>query len=426
MQHAKNIIRTVFLALALLVAGFSVASDAQADATTEPLLQASDITYIGAFRMPSTDPSGGVSGFNYGGKGVTPYHDPVSGKRTLFLQGHAQYDAQVAQIEIPTSFVKSSDWNALPMATVLQGFHDVTDGLLDTAGNTYNGMPVNGMLVYNGKLIVAVTQAYGSNQVASHGVSTLNLSLGNDFLGFHPFASNVVAPPRALGGHMTTIPSEWQTLLGGPALTGNCCRSIIGATSAGPATTIFDPASVGVTNPIPGTTALYYPLTHPACGSANCESTQNNTFNLTTRVEGVAFPSGTRSVLFFGTHGTGPYCYGTAAECNGFCLPDNKGPHAQPYREQVWAYDANDLLAVKNGTLETWQVQPYAMWEFGRGEIWDGSGPCAPFLQGASYDPETGRLYVIPDYGQQPVVHVYQVGAPDTTAPAAPTGLGVN
>jgi hypothetical protein len=397
-----------------------------ADATTNPLTQQTDISYLGSFRMPATDPSGEVSGFNYGGNGVTPYYDSGTGKQTLFLQGHAQYDGQVAQVEVPATLVKSLTWSNLPMAPVLQGFHDVTDGLLGTAGDTYNGLPINGLLVSGGKLIVAVTQAYGSTQVASHGVSGRNLSLPNDFLGFYPFSAGVVAPPRALGGHMTPIPVEWQALLGGPALTGNCCRSIIGATSAGPATTVFDPASVGVTNPIPGVTTLFYPLSNPACGSEGCEATQNNTFNLTTRVEGVAFPPGTRSVLFFGTHGTGPYCYGTAVECGGYCLPDNKGPHAQPYREQIWAYDANDFLAVKNGTLETWEVQPYAIWSFGVGEIWDGSGPCAPFLNGAGYDPATGRLYVIADYGQQPTVHVYQIGTPDTTAPSAPFGLAAN
>ena len=36
----------------------------------------------------------------------------------------------------------------------------------------------------------------------------------------------------------------------------------------------------------------------------------------------------------------------------------------QSVRFQVWAYNANDLLAVKNGTLQPWQVQPYDVWKF--------------------------------------------------------------
>jgi hypothetical protein len=378
------------------------------------------MTYLGAFRMPDTDPLG-TSSFLYGGRGLTPYHDPATGKYTLLLQGHAQKDGQVAQVEVPASFVKSSDWASLQMAVVRQKFADVTDGKLATAGDTYNGMPVYGMLVYNSRLIVGVAQAYGSNQVASHGVSTLNLSATNDFKGFYPF--NASAPPRALGGHMTPIPAEWQSALGGTALTGNCCLSIIGATSSGPSVTVFNADNVGTANPIPGKTVLFYPLSNPVCGSQGCEATQNNIFNLTTRVVGVAFPPGTRSVLFIGGHGTGPYCYGTAAECNDPALPDNKGPHAQPYRYQVWAYDANDLLAVKNAQKQTWAPKPYAIW------VLPEMTHTAVNIMGAGYDPQTGEFFIAQDYGMKPRIDVYKINAPgstiDTVSPNPPTALTV-
>ena len=69
-------------------------------------------------------------------------------------------------------------------------------------------------------------------------------------------------------------------------------------------------------------------------------------------ITGMVFPSGTRTVLFFGKHGMGNYCYGTGGSSGGDCFdPDDssKGIHSYPYRSQVWAYDANDLIAVKNG-----------------------------------------------------------------------------
>lgn len=396
----------IALALGALALGSTFGTAAHA-ASTAPLLQASNMTYLGAFAMPTG--TFGTSLFEYGGHGVTPYKDPATGKRTLFMQGHNQRDGQVAQIEVPATFVKSQNWSSLPVAKVLQNFADVTDGKLGTAGDTYNGMPIDGMLAYNGRLIVGVSQAYGSSQTASHGASGLDLSQGGDFKGFYSFTSSTMAPSRALGGPMTAIPPEWQSALGGSALTGNCCLSIIGATSSGPSATVFNPNDVGTTTPIPGKTVLFYPLATPVCGSQGCEATQNNVFNLTTRVQGVAFPPGGRTVLFFGTHGTGPYCYGTQDEC-GDPFVDGKGPHAPPYRNQVWAYDANDLEAVKNGQKQPAQLRPYAVWTFGANEMY--SAPNAPYIQGAGYDAETGRVYITQDYGGQPRVDVYQIAVP--------------
>ena len=123
--------------------------------------------------------------------------------------------------------------------------------------------------------------------------------------------------------------------LGGPALTGNGAIPIIGATSVGPAATVFNPDDVGVKDTIPGKTVLFYPLGQGTM-IVNNEASQNDTFNLTSRIAGMAFPAGSRSLLYFGGHGTGPYCYGTPQDCgNDSALADTKGPHAQPYRYQI-------------------------------------------------------------------------------------------
>jgi hypothetical protein len=92
----------------------------------------------------------------------------------------------------------------------------------------------------------------------------------------------------------------------------------------------------------------------------------------------------------------------------------------------VWAYDANDLLRVKNGQLRPHEVRPYTVWSFD-----------TPFqvigrdVNGAAYDPTTRLLYV--SLGEQdaprPLVHVWRrvgAGTPpppppppsDTTAPS--------
>jgi hypothetical protein len=71
---------------------------------------------------------------------------------------------------------------------------------------------------------------------------------------------------------------------------------------------------------------------------------------------------------------------------------------------QVWAYDANDLVEVKNGRRQPWDVRPYAVWSL---DDMDPSGSAG--VRGAAFDPETGRLFITEAYGEEPVVHVYRI-----------------
>jgi hypothetical protein len=40
------------------------------------------------------------------------------------------------------------------------------------------------------------------------------------------------------------------------------------------------------------------------------------------------------------------------------------GPRSYPYYYRCWAYDLNDLAAVKAGTKTSYEVNPYAVWNF--------------------------------------------------------------
>jgi hypothetical protein len=120
----------------------------------------------------------------------------------------------------------------------------------------------------------------------------------------------------------------------------------------------------------------------------------------------MAFPNGSRSVLFIGRQGIGVFCYGTGTEC-GDPVDESKGTHAYPYIHQIWAYDALDLQAVKYGLLQPWEVQPYALWQL---DEMDSSGGAT--IAGAAYDPASGRLYITERYGESPAVHVYQITVP--------------
>jgi hypothetical protein len=129
-------------------------------------------------------------------------------------------------------------------------------------------------------------------------------------------------------------------------------------------------------------------------------------FNGSTQVRGVALPPGARSLLFFGRHGIGEFCYGTGEDC-GDPVDSSQGTHAYPYVHQVWAYDLNELAAVAAGDRQPWEVQPYAVWRL---DEMDNSGSAS--LSGAAFDPASGRVYLTENFGESPQVHVYQIRVP--------------
>ncbi|MCC7353166.1 MAG: hypothetical protein IT330_05350 [Anaerolineae bacterium] len=377
----------MFIILWTLAAGERVAPPIEALASPEtladlPLVQAANVQYVGAFRVPNQDGNGNPLGYSGHALGYNPAN------HALFFGGHDWYQ-ELCEVGIPITISLSST------APILQNCTDVTEGRLGQVDD-YT-VKLGGTLVYNGRLIVSAFSYYDAdgNQVLSHFASTPNLAQTGDVQG--PYQVGDWA--GIVSGYMGMVPPEWRSALGGPALTGQCCISIISRTSAGPAVSVFEPDDVGRTNPVTATALLYYPLSHPLAP----ETTQNGLFNLATAIKGVAFPPGTRSVLFFGRHGTGPYCYGTGEECND-PVDSSKGTHSYPYVHQVWAYDALDLLAVKNGQMEPWEVRPYATWQLNEMDATGGAT-----IRGATYDPASGRVYITEGYGEEPVVHVYQI-----------------
>jgi hypothetical protein len=196
---------------------------------------------------------------------------------------------------------------------------------------------------------------------------------------------------------MTVIPEAWRAALGGPALAGNCCIPIVTRTSFGPALFAFDPDDVGSSADVAAQPLLYYPEKNPLGGW----NMTGPLYNGTSKIGGMAFPEGSSSVLFFGKHGIGTFCYGVA------CFPGaGQAPHAAPYISQVWAYDASSLAAVKAGTKQPWEVKPYATWEF----QFPNNG--SKQVSGVAYDPATQRVFLSQENGERPLIHVYRIVLP--------------
>ena len=375
----------------LILSIFTFNTPLLAATNTLPLIQKTDLVYQGAFRVPNSGASDTTT-FNYGGTALG--FNPIN--NSLFLTGHDWFQ-RTAELKIP-ALINSANINNLNTATLLQTFGDESEGKLNSIDPTpVNGVKVGGHLVYNNKLIFSGYSFYDGdgNQSTSHFNRPLSFSVTGQVVG--PY--KVGPDARYTGGYMTLIPPEWQASFGGPALTGMCCLSITSVQSNGPSISVFDPNATAQ----PATRLLGYPLSNPLRG----EPRTNTVYNLTSKISGVAFPNGTRSMLFFGRHGTGTYCYGTGIAC-GDPADESTGTHAYPYKYQVWAYDANDLLAVKSGTKQQYEPQPYTVWNF---NLPFENNNSAHFLGGAAYDPQANLIYLsqMSSDSAGPVIHVFKV-----------------
>jgi hypothetical protein len=401
------------------------------------LLSAASLVYKGSIAVPNgtfghVPPDEGAASF-----GLAPAFglafDPLGhgGLGSLFISSKENL-LNVAEISIPTPIIGAV--GSLPIATVLQGMADPAEGTFQAAAAGADG-PVNrigGLYVVQDKLIFDAYTFYDANNTQTLTHFTRNRTLATPSVQ-GPFATAYVRPAGGnvggfLNGYMGSIPSAWQAALGGTALTGNGALSIISRTSSGPGVFAFTPEALAAA--FPAQPLVYYPLEHQTLG-AGTPTVAGALFNLADTIHGVAFPASSRTVLFFGTHGFGPWHYGCGVSdpaldgvyncdtgggtgCGDYCWYDPangaKGQHAYPYGNFVWAYDANDFAAVKAGTKQPWDVVPYATWTL--------TLPYTGVFQigGVALDAARGLLYIAEVGRQQigcctflPIIHVFQV-----------------
>lgn len=407
------VLSPIFLWAAHIDAGFVNA----ADPVSAPLLYSENLNYEGSFKMPSG--TFGGSKFSW----AIPVAAYNSLNNSLFLVGHDQ-DQMVAEVSIPTPLV-TTQAEDLPIATILQPFTDPSEGLMYTIDD--GTIVLGGLLVFNNKLYGTAYDFYDADNstTLSHFSSSLDLSEQGDAEGMYQVGTEKAG---YVSGFMTHIPPEWQTSFGGPAITGNCCISIISRSSYGPAAFVFDPATVGQQSPVPATPLMYYTYGNPLGGTEGVDQwgEASSVWNGSTQIRGVVFPKNSRSILFFGNQGTGTWCYGTGSECNDPVV-SSKGVHAYPYVPQVWAYDALDLLKVKNGEVSPWEIAPYQIWELSL------PFPSENFKSkiGGTYDPATQRIFITEKREDDTLrVHVFKLNhdttGSDTTPPGTVQGLTVN
>jgi hypothetical protein len=380
-----------------------------------PLLHQSNLEYVGAFRVPNGQfGDDQYDTFSYGGTALA--FNPAN--HSLFLVG---YDQDVANISVPQSIVNSSNLDDLSTATVSQPFRDVLDYIPNnTLASQPNPNAIGGLAVVGGRLLGSVYNTYDGNGTAPDAhfrLSSLNLATAS-LSGYYQVGN---AGGGYTSGYMTPVPAEWQSALGAPYLTGQADLNVISRSSSGPAAFGFNPSAVG-SGVAPVTPYLYYPANAPLGDQGPANPLQS----WTAHVNGVIFAPGSSSVLFFGSTGTNYNGYGEAADW-GDNNRGNRGSHTLngEYAFQVWAYDANDLVAVKQGTLQPWQVRPYDVWNF---DLPISTGD--KIVGGVAFDPASGRVFVSIEhadneavYSNLPLIEVFQLRTPGAEQ-AGPPHIG--
>jgi len=400
-----------------------------------------DFEYLGAFRLPN-ESSGGTS-WSYGGLGMTYYPNGDPGDTgdgypgSLFGVGHSDQNF-VSEFSIPAPAISTNkNLSGLPRAITLQPFTDVTDGVMDedervlrdiqyyskqgdqTTDKLYWGM-YDYYVPDKPKLYGWCELDFGNLQ--SQGTWQLNI----------PSLTNSAAQTR----YMFDISQEWADLyVSGKYLAAGRKRPGQGQGSFGPALYAYAPWDHG--NPPPDgayldtVQLLYYPDgDHRSDEEHSWGDQWNDGAWLTVGAKQAVIFAGRRSLRTFQN----------GLEYYGPPLPGHlggKGFHSDPYYCAIIFYDTDELAEVAQGTRESYEVHPYAVFNVvqylfprdcdGRVDrLWE--------LGGVGYDRDNQLLYVMQRgaefyYGRQPIVHVWKVadneGDYDTTLPQDPKDLRV-
>lgn len=417
------------------------------------LLASTDLAYVGSFRLPT------AWGYGHEGLAYNPTND------SLFIGSAAH---EVGEMTIPTPSA-STTFASLPQATIISGqvSTDPSEGNFGNIGTVpadgehdrIGGLLVNAT---DGELIVNYFRTYGSNIAQSHLVRPVNLaSTGSARMWYHVKGGDGRYWNGWTAGCMCHVPSEWQSALGATALTGQNTISLMsgdpGTVGSGEGRSGWGPTAFGfniadLVGPsgtvVTASNLISYNKLHYFYGeSGDMPGTTYSHWNQASRITGLVFPGGsTRSVLFFGRMGVGTYYYdvitdnialdGTLCDLPGeegrywrydpTLFLSNPNEHANlswPYRLKVWAYDANDVAAVKAGSMNHYDIAPYGEWILDA-PPWVPASASSPYysttnwtytVYGAAFDPTSRRIYLETrgaDYtGGERAVVVYQLPA---------------
>lgn len=419
--------------------------------------------YLGSFRVPA-DP-GLANPLNWSGSaGASPgaggfWFNPAGngGAGSLIVAGRntngAGYDgACLTEISIPAQANWATNGNPSTASGPHRGaflvpspyWFDLTGGTLASAFTALpgDGVRAGGVFIHNGNLYQNFSSWYAATEVvlATHFKRSGTAVNAGSVSGPYALADTVIdssawtwTPPGGGGasganttagkpwhrGPNATIPAAWQAALGGKILQGQTQYSQGLPMGCGPAIFSMDPDQFGVTSPLPNNALVGYSPNHSLGTLTTGVTSPSGWVRGISALWGLAFPSGSGSVLAFTSAGLGSVSYGTPGvdidPATGSPIVDpahgDKGYHAWPYRLKVLAYRASDMAEAKAGTRNVFDVLPYSTWQIDLPGYSYDSGFTA--YTTVAYDDASKRLFVMERETSRsyydPIIHVYQL-----------------
>jgi hypothetical protein len=327
-----------------------------------PLVQTSNIVYQYSFRFDSI----GSMGYSvWGGIAYNPNGNPSpqAGETTGSIHvnnDNSQMGFEFAIPAAPACAPGCSTLSQLPKARLIQS-GDPSEGppgascasnpplnicLIDPGGPmnlTAAGRKLGRPFVAGGKLWEFGFLYY---ETVAQNVALYNRNLNLSTPSFSGFGA--IAPANdALknAGWLLSVPPAWQSALGGPYLSGQCCSGPISLQNVGPSAFSLDlaaftpyPAPYWNTSgtPLAATKLLAYDHgTHPTLGDWDI-ATSTSSYGGPTAIAGANIPVGWGSIIFWGKGGQG-YAPANAAPFTGQVSGTNGAPAGQ---YNTWCYGA--------------------------------------------------------------------------------------
>lgn len=384
-------------------------------APSESALSPNALQYLGAFRLPQEGETEQQS-FEYSGEAMAYCSSGNNGAGSLYVTGHNWY-TYVAEVTIPQP-IRSKNMDELEVAKMIQPLTDIRNHNFD---RWELEIPRVGLEVIDNQLYFCWGAHYQEQQSwGTHGVTSLNLKTPST-----QKACLIDGRNYSTNDYMFEIPSDWaQQYLPGRDIA--CGRFRDGGWSGmGPsmyAVSTHAIKNADMDEQVDSLPLILYDDTYEGKSSArmlgysHADSWAGGAWITTDEGSAVAFA---------GTHGFGDTWYGFA---NGVVWP-TEGDNTiypqvpgYPYNERGWwntdfracliMYDIHHLAQVANGTLDSSEIQPYAVVDLTEYMFVERKDTEMQYIGGVAYDREYGRLYIQELFadGDRPIVHVFSTG----------------
>ncbi len=343
-----------------------------------------DFSYLGAFRLEC---SGDWCSYNLTDLAMAP----TGG---LWVTDHV-YDFAVRRIGIPNPILVSLVFGDLPEASTVEG-------PLATAGCPGDYTDLSGIVAIGTEAATTCRDWYNVTgdytPVFRRRPAASLEEIGPQADPFHP---------NKFGAYLFSLPADWVAAhgLGSKTLvTGFSREAGANGGSQGPSLFVFDPD-----NPLDAVDLLFYREIYPGCPyEDNCDFPGYESVDSWMGADWVRSGS-LDTIVVAGVKG-GSTCYGLGSTCGDTCR-ESQGYHGYPYTAQVLFYDPADLEARLAGTVEPYEILPYAEWV--PSELWEQE---CPEVGGLAFDEVSGRLYLAeglagPD--GEGIIHVYELAVAD-------------